>query len=103
LIGSWAVKFPALSAWHLFLLGLLGNMQERQFSKLGWPELCPVTWSIPGGWLVVMRRALPLTRDEFQDLDFDEFRIKDEYTVPVENKLDSFGWIDGRLVAVDYG
>jgi hypothetical protein len=37
---------------------LLANMQERDLSKLGWPELCPVVFAVPGGRLVVMRRAL---------------------------------------------
>jgi hypothetical protein len=79
-------------------------MQERTFSRTGWPELCPVLWSLPGGWLVVMQRAEPLTREEFMTFDIDGFREKPDYRIPgVENKMDSFGWIDGRIVAVDYG
>jgi hypothetical protein len=46
-----------LLSWKHFLYGLLANMQEAQFSKTSWPELCPVLWSLPGGFLVVMPRA----------------------------------------------
>lgn len=104
LIGAWAVKVPNVCyGWRLFLIGLLANMQERTFSKAGWPELCPVLWSIPGGWLVVMPRARPLTDDEFLALDYDAFTDKPEYVVPVEDKADSFGWLGDRIVALDYG
>jgi hypothetical protein len=90
----------------LFLLGLLANIQERTFSKCGWPELCPVLFSIPGGWIVVMRRAIILTKMEWDDIayqDLREFLEKPNYVVPAELKRDSFGWLNGRLVVVDYG
>ncbi len=103
LIGRWAVKVPSLTEWRLFLLGLLANMQEACLSRCGWPELCPVTFSIPGGWLIVMHRAEPITRDEFFTLDVERWRNRDEYTVPVEAKLDSFGRLNGSIVAIDYG
>ncbi len=104
LIGSYAIKIPKLKyGWHKFLCGLLANMQETEFSKTGWSELCPVTFSIPGGWLLIMRRARPLTLDEFLSFDPFKFRDRPEYTVPVEHKQDSFGILDGRIVAIDYG
>jgi hypothetical protein len=81
-------------------------MQERQFARCGWPELCPVLFSLPGGWLVVMRRAQVLTDSEWLQLDeaaLMELINRDDYILPVELKSDSFGWLDGRLVAVDYG
>lgn len=103
LIGRWAVKLPSMVEWRLFLLGLLANMQEVKFSRCGWPELCPVVFSIWGGWLLVMRRAAPLPPEEFFALDVDVWKKRDGYEVPVEDKLDSFGLLDGRIVAVDYG
>ena len=78
-------------------------MQEVTFSLAGWPELCPVLFALPGGFLNVMRRAEPLTREEFFALDFKAFVEKLGYCVPVENKLDSFGKLSGKIVAVDYG
>ncbi len=78
-------------------------MQEREFSRTGWPELCPVLFSLPGGWLVVMSRARPLTCYEFNAFDTREFIERSDGVIPVEQKQDSFGWLDGRIVAVDYG
>lgn len=103
LIGQYAIKVPTVVEWRLFLLGLLANLQEVKFSRTQWPKLCPVVFSVPLGILLVMRRATPLSRQEFDDFDFDAFVETDEYVVPVENKLDSFGWLNGRIVAVDYG
>lgn len=103
LIGRWALKLPSLYSWPHFLRGLLCNMQEAMFSATGWPELCPVVLSIPGGWLVVMPRAHPISREEFFSMDYESFVQRPDHVVPVERKLDSFGMLDGRLVAVDYG
>lgn len=109
LVGPWALKVPAVTEWRLFLLGLLANMQETLWSKTGWPELCPVLWSVPGGFLVVMRRARILTEDEFLALDMESWVDRGDYIVPAEIKSDSFGYLDEadfvncQLVAVDYG
>lgn len=103
LIGRWAVKVPSITEWRLFLLGLLANMQEARFSRCGWQELCPVVFSIPSGLLIVMHRAEPITRDEFFAIDVELWRDRGEYIIPVEAKLDSFGRLNGRVVAVDYG
>lgn len=103
-----AFKVPRLVSWRLFLCGLLANMQEREFSRAGWRELCPVLFSLPGGWLVVMPRAEPLTDGEWDFMDIvgdrEKWPDRGDYVVPVEMKRDSFGWIEGRgVVAVDYG
>jgi hypothetical protein len=109
LIGRLAIKIPSFVEWRLFLHGLLANLQERTFSRAGWPQLCPVRWCCPGGWFLVMSRAEPLTRQEFDALDYAEWikggesLERGDWVLPVENKLDSFGWLDGKLVAVDYG
>lgn len=107
LTKRYAIKLPRFwwhggFRWQMFMFGLLGNMQERDFATTGWPELCPIRWSLPGGWLVVMRRAAPLEIDLTDD-EYRAFVDHEDYHVPVEHKADSFGWLDGRLVAVDYG
>jgi hypothetical protein len=106
LFKRWAFKFPSIVEWRLFLHGLLANMQEAQFSKCGWSELCPVTFAIPGGFLTVMRRARILTREEWlalTDQQKQDLIEHPNYVIPAELKADSFGWLDGRIVAVDYG
>ena len=101
--GGVALKVPRTTTWRTFLNGLLANMQEREFSRTGWPELCPVRFSIPGGWLVVMDRARPLDDAEWCDFEPELFTEHPDYTIPVEPKQDSFGVLAGRVVAVDYG
>lgn len=103
LTKRWAFKFPRPTEWRLFLTGLLANMQERAFAGAGWPELCPVVWSVPGGWLVVMRRAVPLSASQWEGFDAKAFCVRPDYCVPAEAKWSSFGWLDGKVVAVDYG
>lgn len=102
LTKRYAFKVPRLVSWRLFLSGLLANMQEREFARAGWPELCPVLFSLPGGWLVVMPRAAPLTDLEWAQIDM-RWPERADYVVPVEMKRDSFGRLLSRIVAVDYG
>ena len=79
-------------------------MQEQQWWKnFPRPELCPVLWGLPGGWLIVMRRAEPLTRAQFDKIDLETWCDRGDWKIPAELKMDSFGWLDGKLVAVDYG
>lgn len=115
LVGPWAIKLPRFGyGYTMGLRGLLCNMQERAIWSLGWPQLCPVLFALPGGWLIVMRRARPLTDAEWASFDvaaYEEFRQhrKTEGNrlcdgiVPSEYKRAHFGFVDGRLVTVDYG
>lgn len=103
LTKRYAIKIPSLSSWGLFLTGLLANIQECVFSKVKWPELCPVIWSIRGGWLVVMPRTVPISDEIWESFDYELFTDHPDYVVPVENKRSSFGWLNGHIVATDYG
>ena len=102
LVGSYALKIPSMHSWQTFLWGLLGNMQERLFWTTRWPELCPVLFSLPGGWLVVMSTAQPLTDEEGGEVP-EDWCERGEYVVPAEMKRDSFGVLNGKIVAIDYG
>ena len=98
LVGRWAVKVPSFRCWRLFLTGLLCNMQEREWSRTNDPRLCPVKYSCPGGWWVVMPRCEPITGEQSEQA---AAACSD---LPVEPKTCSFGRLpDGRIVAVDYG
>ena len=103
LTHRYAFKLPSFVEWRLFLLGLLANMQERRFSATRHPKLCPVLFSVPGGFLVVMKRANPMPFDDFCEIDIEAWADDGEMYIPVEAKWDSFGILDGRVVAVDYG
>ncbi len=110
LISRWAIKIPSLHSYRHFLQGILGNEQEtywsRTFKYTG--KLCPVLFTCPGRFFIVMPRVKVLTDAELPlDVDIDIFlRIypdKSEFIFPVEKKTDSFGWLNGRLVIIDYG
>lgn len=103
LLTNMVIKIPSFVEYRLFLNGILGNLQETGFSKLESEKLCPVKFSFIGGLLIIMPRAKPLSRSEFFSLDYGEFIKDGNLTIPVENKLDSFGWLNGKIVAIDYG
>lgn len=99
LINKYAFKIPRFP-WHMFLQGLLANRQERIFSGL-WPELCPVVFAIPGGWLTVMRRAEPITNTV--EFELQRAQLPIEIQTIAESKPSNYGWYNKQLVAIDYG
>ncbi|MBI1408147.1 MAG: hypothetical protein GC145_18700 [Caulobacter sp.] len=104
LAGPWAIKAPRPDyGWRLFLHGLLCNMTEAVFGRSALEGFCPVVWHIPGGWLLVQRRARVMTEAEFATFDVAAFCDRETYQIAAETKADSFGWIDGQVVAIDYG
>jgi hypothetical protein len=103
LIGRFAVKFPCIDEWRRFLQGLLANMNEVLWSRANLDGFAPVLWSLPGGFCLVMKRAQILTDEEFLSLDFEAWRDRGDYIIPAEAKSNSLGWIDGKVVAIDYG
>jgi hypothetical protein len=91
---------------------------------MGWPDLCPVILSLLFGVIIVMRRARPLPDVMWNDLNWSAFVARcspdapdchersmqagwsidpADGLLPVECKSTSFGLLDGRIVAVDYG
>ena len=102
LVGRYAIKVPCCRyGWPYFLRGLLANLQERTWGRGGSPKLCPVLWADRFGLFVVMRRAEILAEPP-TPMRFHQFTFG-ESIPPIECKADSFGVLDGRLVAVDYG
>ena len=121
---DFVIKLPNfLDGWKLFLRGLLCNCQEIEFWPGDWHEdkLCPITFYISGGWLLVMPRARILTDQEFLALSENDYltdwliiRQDKEFSdctvgyLPTELKSNSFGYLkDSRgqekLVVIDYG
>lgn len=99
LFKNYAIKFPTFRSWKLFLCGLLANMQEKEFSGV-WVELCPVVFSVPFGFCTIMMRAVPISEEEFDSI----FENIPEHIVKIaESKSQNYGYLNGKLVAVDYG
>ena len=69
--------------------------------------LCPALWCARSGSVLVARAARPLTLEErdhlwkiegFPDSDY----VPPDETEPFEYKPSDWGWLDDRLVALDY-
>jgi hypothetical protein len=106
-MAGFAMKFPRNK------VGLACNRHEAQIWRRNrnhptrGPRLCPVLWSAPGGWLVVMLAAEPVDDDfNIAEVDvehgdwWDYIPGGDEW--PCEPKREDWGVLNGRLVAVDY-
>lgn len=105
LIGQYAIKIPRLNyGWRLFLMGLLGNMQEVHFNTMKDDRMCPILFHLKGGWLLVMPRCKEISDNDYFHLKIDKFWAREpSFKVPVEHKISSFGWYKNKIVAIDYG
>lgn len=111
------VKLPNFTCqWDHFLLGLINNMAESKLWKAAIEGhldnelvrdvksiLCPVVWSSWGGWMLIMRKA----DVESHIKEMNEGK-KWLYVAHInagfntDNKPENFGYLNGKLVKVDY-
>lgn len=105
LVWDFAIKLPRLYSWKSFLCGILANMQENEFSRLRLKELCPVLFCSWGGFVTVMPRCEEVRLADWDSFNYWEFVDGPDPSciLPVEEKRSSFGILDGRIVAIDYG
>lgn len=100
---------PSLRSYVAFLAGLQANVTEGKnwrFAQLGvFPadKLCPILYCGLLGLLLVMRRVKVMTENEFAQFDVIGFCELGNAAIPAEHKPDSYGWLSGRIVAIDYG
>jgi len=50
-----------------------------------------------------MKYARPLTEKEWKGMNVDQWMHREDYSIPVEPKINSFGVLNGNIVAIDYG
>lgn len=103
LTRRFAIKIPSVRSWRDFLFGLLNNMNEARTAREGLDGFCPVVLAIPGGFALVMPRVEILCERDFAAFDPAAFCRRDGYEINAEHKPDSFGRLNGTIVAVDYG
>ena len=79
---------------------------SRQTSRQRRELLCPVLWCSQNGWTLVARAATPakvgdqdLIITRIQDWDY---HPNDQEKPQFEPKIADWGWLNGRLVALDY-
>lgn len=99
--SKWVIKVPYLTQFDNFLLGLLANRQEKLWNGVS-KKLCPVIFSFPLGFFLVMKRCELLSEWPHNDF-YENFINEPGLLLPVEEKLDSFGILNGQIVAIDYG
>ena len=106
LIGRYAFKFPNPSSWRSWFEGFIHNIREYNWYKyepVG-NGLSPVLFMFPSGLFIVMHRAIPLTNEEFKSMDYNKVtKLNSGHKVPCENKICSFGKINGEIKVIDYG
>ena len=109
LIGDVAIKIPNVRSWKQYLLGLLANIQEREFAKLNHELLAKVKFSDLLGFVLVMERTEDIT-----DIDEEDFRtlMRERYKdnemsvfILSDLKRANFGYIKNtkNIVKIDYG
>lgn len=117
------IKVPNFTySWYHFLWGLCSNIEENNIWKWNSGKyekgkshlLCPVKWCSWGGWILVMKKAdvdrhyrevCNSPRNEGISSDEEvKLRYKDWIEVGFggDDKCDNYGYIDDRLVKVDY-
>src|SRR4051812_30431953 len=91
---SLGIENPDAHAWLATIPDTSADEHaEGDLGKRGWPELCPVVYALPGGWLVVMQRATPLGDEQAKS--FDPLAILSRDEIPAAPKGCSVGMIDG--------
>lgn len=104
LLGKFAFKFAYGNNKFYFKQGMLANKQETYYSKLDKERFAKVYLSFPFGLLNICQRADELTKEQFASFIFEDFSaIYFSIYDIVEFKRDSFGIVNGKIVAIDYG
>ncbi len=102
LIGNYAIKFPRCTCFKFFVKGLRCNKKETKISKTKCYGICKVLFSFPFGICNIMPRAIFSRIDSFSNF-YNEWKLSCITEVKVEKKMDSFGLLNGEIVAIDYG
>jgi hypothetical protein len=103
-VGRFALKFARDAR------GRASNLYEanlyRSANATRRTLLCPVLWVSPNGFVQIMRAAKPLidmmSLDEYMHVAEVWDKRPGEDSCPFEPKASDWGWLDGRMVALDY-
>lgn len=104
------IKIPNFTySWENFLKGLIANITERNsWEYANIPDsynyryrdlLCPIIWSSWGAWIVIMKRARVLTDEEYLSTNLKIHK----YYYAGDDKSDNYGYLNGKIVKIDYG
>jgi hypothetical protein len=113
------IKIPNNQGYKLFLYGILANLQEKSFSRgCSRDDLAKVKFCSPLGFFLIMEKAEPIKLEELWETDWEDAdeweqfsnflheRYKDDDMKDFmlsDSKPSNWGYINGRLVKIDYG
>jgi len=105
LIGNYAVKIPRCcikpdNGFYGKVLGFLQGWEANRYEYI-WSKskiynfFCEVEHSFLFSIIIIMKKAAPITREQFLELE--------QFNFDYEHKEDSYGIVDNNIVVVDYG
>lgn len=101
-----SVRLCWFSDW-MWRQGRRANLLEREWSRKGYPQLCPVYFADPWGLFVVMPRCKPAPPLESYAGPSARAVCPALWAtwpkMPVDNYAFNYGLFKGRLVSFDYG
>ena len=103
------IKFPTLSNYKLFIIGVLGNLIEKQlYNNNPREDLGEVLYGSKTGLFLIMRKYKILSNDiswsELQDYIHNKYQYDNLKEVMISDiKPSNWGMNGNNLVLVDYG
>jgi len=119
---NFVIKIPNFTySWYHFIWGICSNIEENQCWKWNSGKyekgkshlLCPVKWCSYGGWILIMQKAnikrheievrnLPLSTIPPEEETIIRYKEWIEAGFGGDDKCDNYGYIEDRLVKIDY-
>ena len=102
---TFVIKIPNFTyCWGHFLQGLISNINENKTWKYHPKKelLCPIIWSSWGGWILVMKKAIPckwLSKNG-EKIDYSKWII---CGLGGDDKPENYGILNNGVVKIDYG
>ena len=105
LTENYAIKIPRCcvkpdNSFYGSVIGILEGWKANRYEYI-WSKskiydfLCEVEFSFLFSLIIIMKNAKPLKREQFLKLE--------KFNFCYEHKEDSYGFIDNKIVIVDYG
>jgi hypothetical protein len=99
LTDEFAFKFPSIKSWERFKCGVGSNRSEAKRSRIFYDVVAPTLYSNYFGLLNIQPCCEVMPDDLIINNDRLERLLE---AVGFDNKLDSFGILNGNVVAIDY-
>lgn len=109
LTKKYAIKIPSFYSWKMFLHGLIANLNERAFKEYSCTPgsgLCPTVYASETGLISIQKRCLPVQHRGMFWVELAHLAcstVLHEDFFYSDAKPENFGYIDGKLVKLDYG